>query len=401
MADRDFDLVLFGATGFTGRLVAEYLDVHAPDGVRIALAGRNPEKLESIRVGLPSKGRAWPLLKVDSGDSDSLKEVAQRARVLCTTVGPYAKYGLPVVAACAKAGTHYTDLSGEVQFMRDSIDRWSAEAQRTGARIVHSCGFDSIPSDVGAWLLHQKLGAMRRVTCVVEALRGGFSGGTFASLIHSLEEASKDRAKLRALADPYALSPDRSKEPELGPQRDQTGFAYDDFVQRWTGPFVMAAINTRVVRRTNALLDYPYGRHFRYREVSAIPKGLKGAAVAASLAGLGVASMGLLFGPTRRLITRLLPKPGEGPSEEARRSGRLRLRFYGEAEDGRRATVLIEGQGDPGYQLTSMMLAQASLALAQDEARLPRRAGVLTPMTGIGEVLIDRLRSGGLTIRVE
>ncbi|GMU62489.1 MAG: hypothetical protein AMXMBFR34_42520 [Myxococcaceae bacterium] len=401
MSTRDFDLVLFGATGFTGRLVAEYLDVHAPDGVRIALAGRNQEKLKSIRAGLPSKGRSWPLLEADSADADSLDAVARRARVLCTTVGPYAKYGLPVVAACAKAGTHYTDLTGEVQFMRDSIDAWNAEAQRTGARIVHSCGFDSIPSDVGPWLLHQELGAMKRVTYVVEALKGGFSGGTYASMLNALEEAGKDRRKLRALADPHALSPDRAKEPDLGPQRDQTGFSYDGFVGRWTGPFVMEPINTRVVRRTNALLGYAYGRNLRYREVSGIPRGLKGLGVAARLAGLGVASLGLLFGPTRRLLARALPKPGEGPTEEARRTGRLRVRTFGEAEGGRRASVVIEGQGDPGYQLTAMMLSQASLALVLDLDRLPKRAGVLTPVTALGDVLVERLRRAGMTLTVE
>jgi short subunit dehydrogenase-like uncharacterized protein len=401
MASRDFDLVLLGATGFTGRLVAEYLDVQAPRGVRIALAGRNLEKLEAVRAGLASNGRVWPLLEVDTGVADSVNAAARRARVLCTTVGPYAKYGLPVVEACAKAGTHYVDLSGEVLFMRNSIDGWNVEAQRTGARIVHACGFDSIPSDVGVWLLHQRLGSLARATFVVEALKGSFSGGTIASLIHSLEEAGKDGAKLRALADPYALSPDRAKEPDLGHQTDQTGFAYDDFVGRWTGPFVMEPINTRVVRRTNALLGYAYGRSFRYREVSGIPRGLGGAAVVASLGGLALAMLGLRWGPSRRLLTRVLPRPGEGPGPDARRSGRLRVRVYGEAEDGRRASVLIEGQGDPGYQLTAMLFSQASLALVEEPDRLPPRAGVLTPVAALGDVLVERLRRGGLTLRLE
>lgn len=242
---------------------------------------------------------------------------------------------------------------------------------------------------------------MKRVTYVVEALKGGFSGGTYASMLNALEEAGKDRRKLRALADPHALSPDRAKEPDLGPQRDQTGFSYDGFVGRWTGPFVMEPINTRVVRRTNALLGYAYGRNLRYREVSGIPRGLKGLGVAARLAGLGVASLGLLFGPTRRLLARALPKPGEGPTEEARRTGRLRVRTFGEAEGGRRASVVIEGQGDPGYQLTAMMLSQASLALVLDLDRLPKRAGVLTPVTALGDVLVERLRRAGMTLTVE
>lgn len=402
MASRDFDLVLFGATGFTGKLVAEYLDVHAPDGVRIALAGRNPDKLEALRAGLGAKGRAFPILKADSHDADSLSAVAKRTKVVCTTVGPYAKHGMLMVAACAKAGTHYTDLTGEVQFMRDSIDAWNVEAQRTGARIVHACGFDSIPSEAGAWLLHQALGPMRRATYVVESMKGGFSGGTVASLLNALEEAAKDRARRRLMADPYALSPDRAKEPDLGRERDLTTFEFDDFAGRWVAPFVMAAINTRVVRRTNALLGYPYGRNFRYREVSGMPRGPRGVAFAAAMTGgLGALMAGLSFGPTKALLTRLLPKPGEGPSEEARRTGRLKVRVFGEAEDGRRATALIAGQGDPGYQLTSLILSQASLALALDTAKLPERAGVLTPISAMGEVLIERLRAAGMTLTVE
>jgi short subunit dehydrogenase-like uncharacterized protein len=402
MSSRDFDLVLLGATGFTGRLVAEYLDVHAPDGVRIALAGRAPEKLEALRASLGARGRAFPILRADSHDDASLAALAQQAKVVCSTVGPYAKHGLPLVAACAKAGTHYADLTGEVQFMRDSIDAWDVEARRTGARIVHACGFDSIPSDAGAWLLHRALGPMRRATYVVESMKGGFSGGTVASLLNALEEATKDRARRRLMADPYALSPDRSKEPDLGRERDLTSFEYDDFAGRWVAPFIMAAINTRVVRRSNALLGYPYGRQFRYREVSGMPRGPRGAVLAAAMTGgMGAFMAGLSFGPTRALLTRLLPKPGEGPSEETRRTGRLRLRIFGEAEDGRRATALIVGQGDPGYQLTALILSQASLALAVDTSRLPDRAGVLTPITAMGDVLIDRLRAAGMTLSVE
>jgi short subunit dehydrogenase-like uncharacterized protein len=401
MTARDFDLVLFGATGFTGRLVAEYLDVHAPDGVRIALAGRNREKLDTLKLALASKGRAWPVLIADSADADSLAAVAKRTKVVCSTVGPYAKYGLPLVAACAKAGTHYTDLTGEVQFMRDSIDSWNVEAQRTGARIVHACGFDSIPSEVGPWLLHQKLGPMKRATYVVEAMKGGFSGGTIASMLNMFEDMERDPSRRRLMGDPYALSPDRSKEPDLGKERDQSGFTFDDFVGRRTAPFVMAAVNTRVVRRTNALLGYPYGRQFRYSEVSAVPRGPRGLAFSVTLAGLGFATMGLAIKPVRNVLSRFLPKPGEGPSEEDRRTGRLKVRVFGEAEDGRRATALIAGQGDPGYQLTSLMLSQASLALALDSERLPPRAGVLTPISAMGDVLVERLRSAGMTLLIE
>jgi short subunit dehydrogenase-like uncharacterized protein len=402
MTSRDLDMALLGATGFTGRLVAEYLDVHAPDGVRIALAGRNLEKLEALRASLGAKGRACAVVRADSHDIASLDALARRTSVVCTTVGPYAKYGMATVAACAKAGTHYADLTGEALFMRDSIDAWNGEAQRTGARVVHACGFDSIPSDVGVWLLAQALGPMRRATYVVEGLRGGFSGGTVASLIHAMEEASRDPARRQLMEDPYALSPDRSSEPDLGDERDQLGVRPDDFVGHWTAPFVMASVNTRVVRRTNALLSHAYGRQFRYREVSAVPKGLRGLPVAVALTGgLGALLAGLSFSPTRRLLARLLPQPGSGPSEETRRNGRMRIRVHGEAEDGRRAAVVIAGEGDPGYQLTALFLSQAALALALDQPRLPPRAGVLTPISALGDVLVDRLRAAGIRLTLE
>jgi short subunit dehydrogenase-like uncharacterized protein len=317
--------------------------------------------------------------------------------VICTTVGPYAKYGLPLVEACAKAGTHLCDLTGEVQFMRDSIDRYDAIAKQSGARIVHTCGFDSIPSDLGVWVLHRALGKLTRVTGVVESLRGGFSGGTFASLLNGMEEAMGDRARRRMMADPYGLSPDRSKEPDLGNERDLATFRYDDFTQRWIAPFVMASINTRVVRRSNALLDYAYGRGFRYAEVSGMGTGVGGAIRAAGLtAGMG-AFLGALSMPlTKKLLVSRLPKPGEGPSEEARNAGRVRIRMIAETEGGKRAALLIKGEGDPGYKLTSLLLGQSALCLAFDGDRLPARAGCLTPATAMGDLLVDRLRAGGM-----
>ncbi len=271
--NRDLDLVLFGATGFTGRLVAEYLSTHAPEGTRIALAGRSAQKLEGIRATLGPGAKAWPVLVADSGDAASLERMARQTKVVCTTVGPYAKYGLPLVEACAKAGTHSCDLTGEPLFMRESIDRFDAVAKQSGARIVHTCGFDSIPSDLGVLALHEVLGKLARVTYVVEVLKGGFSGGTVASLLNSLDQVKADRSKLRVMGDPYGLSPDRAIEPKLGNERDLNGFKFDDFVGQWVGPFIMASINTRVVRRSNALLGYAYGRSFRYAEVMGMKRG--------------------------------------------------------------------------------------------------------------------------------
>jgi short subunit dehydrogenase-like uncharacterized protein len=398
---KDHDLVLLGATGFTGRLVAGYLAAHVPQGLRVALAGRSSSKLEEVRRGLPTAASTWPLLEVDSLREADMARLAASTKVVCTTVGPYARSGLPLMAACAAAGTHSCDLTGETLFMRDSIDRFHAQAQASGARLVHSCGFDSIPSDLGVLVLHGALGPMRRATYAVESMRGGFSGGTFASMLDTLEQGLASRDRRRVMADPYALSPSRQDDPSGRDERDLVSVRHDDFVGGWTAPFVMAAVNTRVVRRSNALLGYPYGKAFRYAEVSGTGRGPRGLARAVAMtAGLGAFAAALANPLTRRLVVSRLPKPGEGPSEEARRSGRIRIRIHGEAEDGRRASVLVAGKGDPGYQLTSVMLGETALCLAQDLDRLPARAGVLTPATALGSTLVERLRAAGMTFEV-
>ncbi len=391
---RSFDVVLFGATGFTGRLVAEYLRRHAPAGTRLALAGRNEARLKAL-------GFDWPVVLADAGDPGSLAALAAQTRVVCTTVGPYAKYGLPLVEACARAGTHYCDLTGEPQFMRASIDL-AHQLVKDGARIVHTCGFDSIPSDLGVQHLAEALGPLKRATYTVVSLRGGTSGGTIASALTMMEAAGKDPALRRLLADPYSLSPRREAEPDLGPQPDFFGPRYDDFVGQWVTPFFMASVNTRVVRRSNALLGHAWGRALRYEEVWGMKTGAAGFLRAGAVAsGLGAFFGALAFSPTRALLTPLLPKPGEGPDEAARDSGRMRVRVYGESETGARAAVLVTGEGDPGYKLTAVMLGQSALCLAHDEPQLPRVAGVLTPATAMGAVLRARLVASGMGFTVE
>jgi short subunit dehydrogenase-like uncharacterized protein len=404
MTTRAWDIVLFGATGFTGALVAEYLARHAPADVRLALAGRNRGKLEAVKRGLPDGGVRFGLLLGDSGDPASMRAIAEQTRVLCTTVGPYAKYGLPVVEACARAGTHYCDLTGEPQFMRRAIDLADAIAQASGARLVHTCGFDSIPSDLGLLTLHEFLkaqgasGQFKRVTLAVTAMKGGFSGGTVASLLNGIEEATADRAVRRLMGDPYALSPDRAKEPELGRQRDLASVRHDDFLGTWTAPFVMASVNTRVVRRSNALLGYAYGRELDYREVTALRGGVKGLVFGAAMAaGMGALVASQVFRPTKKLVQRLLPSPGEGPDQAARDAGFFRFRIEGETLEGQRVHAKVVGTADPGYGETAKMLSHAALCLAQDEAKLPKRAGVLTPATAMGMTLVERLRGAGMT----
>jgi short subunit dehydrogenase-like uncharacterized protein len=405
--DRELDVVVFGATGFVGRLVAAYLADHAPGGVRIGLAGRSAERLAGIRSGLGAGASAWPLLVADAADPASVAVLARSARVVATTVGPYRRHGLALVEACATAGTDYADLSGEVLFIRDSIDRYHDVAAGTGARIVHSCGFDSIPSDLGVLSLHQAAcadgtGDLEDTTLVVTDLKGGVSGGTLASAMGQQDEAASIAERLRVVQDPYALSPDRPAEPDLGGEHDLDWASYERELGIWVGPFLMAGINTRVVRRSNALQGWAYGRRFRYREVTGFGTGPAGAVQAAAVsAALKAMTAGLAFRPSRALLGPLLPAPGEGPSEKTRRAGFFRIEVRTRTSAGLGYLAKIEAQGDPGYAATSVMLSESALCLALDRDRLPDRAGVLTPATAMGAALTDRLRSAGHTITVQ
>jgi short subunit dehydrogenase-like uncharacterized protein len=399
---RDLDVVLYGATGFVGKLTAEYLARSAPEGARIGLAGRSEEKLERLRAQLGARAADWPLLVADSQDRTALDAIAARTTTVATTVGPYRKYGMPLVEACAAAGTHYADLAGETLFMRETIDRLDAPAKASGARVVHTCGFDSIPSDLGVFVLHQAAGELGDTTFVVRRLKGALSGGTFASMKGTVDEVRADRSLLKVIGDPYALSPDRGAEPDLGREQDLRGVEHDDELETWLGPFVMATINTRVVRRSNALQDFAYGRRFRYREVMAFGDGLAGRARATAVAaGTGGLTMGLAIPPARFVLDRVLPDPGEGPSEELIRTGYYRIEVHTQTPSGERWVARVEAQGDPGYGATAVMLGESALCLALDAERLPDRAGVLTPATAMGGALVDRLRAAGQTLEAE
>ena len=397
-------MVVFGATGFVGRLLAGYLAGHAPGGVSIGLAGRSERRLADVRAGLGGAASGWPLLVADSADPVSVGALARAARVVVSTVGPYRAQGLPLVAACAEAGTDYADLAGEVLFIRDSIDRCHDVAARTGARIVHCCGFDSVPSDLGVLLLHHAAraddaGDLQDTTLVVTALRGGISGGTLASLTAQQDEARASAERRRVVEDPYALSPDRAAEPDVGDERDLDWARYDGELRMWTGPFAMAGINTRVVRRSNALQSWAYGRRFRYREVTGFGAGPAAPALAAvASAALKAAEAGLAFGPSRALLSPLLPAPGQGPGEKTRRTGYFRIQIHTRTSAGGRYLGTIEAQGDPGYAATSVMLGETALCLALDQDHLPDRAGVLTPATAMGAALAARLRAAGHTL---
>jgi short subunit dehydrogenase-like uncharacterized protein len=381
--DRDHDLVLFGATGFVGRLTAEHLAATAPDGLRVALAGRSSDKLAALRDELGPAAAGWALEVADAGDPDEMAGLAARSRVIATSVGPYLRYGTPLVEACARSGTHYADLTGEVLFIRRTADRLHDLAASTGARIVHACGFDSVPSDLGVALLHERAqaegsGELTTTTLLVRSLKGGASGGTLASMRGMVEEVRRDPEARRLLTDPYALSPDRTAEPSA-PQPDQWRPRRDPHLGVWTAPFFMASFNTRVVRRSNALQGWSYGKAFRYHETMGVGRGPAAPLLATGIsAGLGIGMAGMALGP-RRLLDRVLPSPGEGPGEEARRNGRFRFDTTADTTGGNRYRAIVAAQGDPGYAATAVMFGQSALALALDGDALPDAAGVLTP----------------------
>ncbi|WP_299449270.1 trans-acting enoyl reductase family protein [uncultured Serinicoccus sp.] len=400
---RDIDIALLGATGFVGRLVAEHLVQAAPDGVVVGLAGRSRERLEQVRAGLGVRAADWPLLVADSGDAATLRALADRSRVVVSTVGPYQRHGIPIVEACAAAGTDYADLTGEVLFVREAVDRFHDRARESGARVVVSCGFDSVPSDLGVHLLHRAAqedgaGGLTDTTLWVREGRGGVSGGTVDSLRLQLERTREDPALRRVVGDPFALSGGHRGAPA---QREHWRPFVEEGSGRWAVPFFMAPYNTRVVRRSDALLGGGYGARFRYRELVANGRGARGALRARTL----VAAMGGLVGAMsvpglRSLVDRALPSPGEGPNRERREAGSFRTETTTTTEDGSRYAATVAAQGDPGYAATSVMLGQSALVLLATRDEPGREGGVLTPAAALGDDLVQALRRQGFTLDV-
>ncbi|WP_405216582.1 saccharopine dehydrogenase family protein [Agrococcus sp. Ld7] len=400
--ERDLDLTLFGATGFVGRLVAEHLVRAAPTGLRVGLAGRSRERLEAVRDGLGPSAAAWPLLLADSEDEDSLRALAERSRVVLTTVGPYQRHGVPLASACAAAGTDYADLTGEVLFVRELIERCHETARASGARIVVSCGFDSVPSDLAVHLLHGRAradgaGALGDTTMRVRHARGGVSGGTVDSLRLQQRRVGADPALGRIVADPAALS---GGAPIAAGQPDVRRPFLDAETGEWNAPFVMAGYNTRVVRRSDAL-GGGYGDRFRYREVLPTGRRVGGRIRAAAIAAGMVVGAAVMATPwLGSIVDRVLPAPGDGPSEQRRSSGSFRLETTTRASSGRVYRAVVAAQGDPGYAATAVMLGQAGLSLAVDGDRCTTAGGVLTPAVAMGDVLVERLRAQGFTLAV-
>jgi len=414
LEDRPIDVIVYGATGFTGKLVAEYLAEHTVDaGVKWAIGGRSKAKLEAVRRDLAAKDEALadlPIFIADSHDIAALERMVGEARVICTTVGPYAKYGRDLASACARYGTSYCDLTGEPTFVRAVIDECHEIARNTRARLVTCSGYDSIPSDLGTYMAwdyakrtHGEGLAWAKV--FTGRTKGTASGGTIASMLNLMDAAKKNRDVRRLLLDPHGLDPERGKGPRDPFEDDQRGVRFDKDINSWTAPFVMASINARVVRRSHALLREEgggYGQRFRYNEAMSFRPGPRGLVTAASVtAALGSFFTAAAFKPTRGLLERFfLPAPGEGPSREEIENGFFEMHVVAKTESGKRLRGRVAGTKDPGYGATAKMLAESAMCLAKDGARLEPRFGVLTPASAMGMRLAERLRDAGMTFDV-
>jgi len=406
MADREYDIVVWGASGFTGRLVAEYLTRRSKDlpNLRWAMAGRNHTKLEQIRSDLNADD--IDILIADSHDTDSLTTLVQRARVIISTVGPYALYGSELVKACAAHGTDYCDLAGEVQWIREMINVADEPARESGARIVHCCGFDSVPFDMGVWVAQQNMQQAhgvfsKTVTGLMRRMKGSFSGGTFASMINMMEEASGSPSLRKALTNVGMLLPEPSRYISRPACESRVTWSVEG--DTWTAPFVMTPINSRIVQRTNALLGSPWGEDFSYEEAVATGPGISGRTRAmAMLAGTGGFMLAAALKTTRKLLQRFLPEPGEGPDKLARESGYYRAEMIAHhpTKSDADIRVNVEGDMDPGYGSTSKILAECALCLALDDLKTP--GGSWTPASAMGAALQTRLEThAGLRFTVK
>jgi short subunit dehydrogenase-like uncharacterized protein len=411
--DRHYHIVVGGATGVAGGLLAEYLtEQYTPDTLSLALGGRNEERLDSLATELVEQRPAWadlPTVIADATDPERLRAMTRDTAVVATTVGPYTKYGSPLVEACIETGTDYCDLTGEVNWIRETVDRYHDEAVAAETRIVHSCGFDSVPADIGTLLVQsfatEEFGApCETVRIYVEDASGGVSGGTLASFGELFEAVSNDPVARETLRNPYSLAPPGERDGvDRGSQRLPRK---DRLRSEWTAPSPMAAVNERVVRRSNALLNYPYGREFRCSEVIPTGQWVPGVAGASLVSGgLGLFGAAMSISPLRSGIRRFLfPDPGEGPTERQMENGHFTVRVLGRgtATDGPFTVEAVFGADrDPGYGATARMLGESAMCLLRDETDSPLDGGVLTPASGIGEPLVDRLRAVGFTITVD
>ena len=408
--NRPYAVVLYGATSFVGQITAKYLSQFLADSndVEWAIAGRDEEKLKKLQSEISDSGSAKKvdIIIANSNDEASLDEMTKQAKVVISTVGPYLKYGEPLIKSCANNGTDYVDLTGEAIFIKDMMDKYQDTASQSGARIVNSCGFDSIPSDLGVYFTQQQAEKQFDEVCEkihmrVKAAKGGLSGGTVASMATIFEEVGKDKSRRKQVANPYLLNDDADA-PNVR-QKNISKPEYDSEHSRWLAPFVMASINTRIVHRTNQLTDYEYGREFKYDEAMWMKDGVKGQLTSYALsAGLFGFATTMMFKPSRELLSKhVLPKSGSGPPKSEQENGYFDIRFFGYTASNDSISTKVTGDRDPGYGSTSRMLAQSALCLAQDISHKDIKGGFWTPASAMGDKLIARLEEhSGLSFEV-
>jgi short subunit dehydrogenase-like uncharacterized protein len=401
---KKYDVVLYGASGFVGRQTVAYFAAH-PEvrtrRLRWALAGRSGSKLESVRASIPGAQKAG-IVVAEAHDAPAMDALAASARVVLSTAGPFALYGSELVAACVRHGTHYVDITGETPWVKGLIDQHHEQAEKNGVRIIPFCGFDSIPSDLSAWLANEALQANDGEGCVrvkvAFSIRGGFNGGTMASMFNMLANGQSTQ-----MGDPFLLNPPGQRPPTGAAHADPVAPRYDRDFSAWLGPFMMSTINTRVVRRSAALLGY--AEDFGYQEYLRLGRGPAAALAATTLSVGSVTSQAALrLSPVRWVAQKLAPAPGEGPSEARMDGGSFRARWVGEGASGQKVSGVIADQGDPGNRATTKMLCESALCLALQLDELPggrRLGGLLTPASGLGDVLVRRLRAAGMTLETD
>ena len=401
--DKKYDIVVWGASGFTGRLVCEYLFKNYTkknSTLKWAIAGRNINKLKGIRKDFIND--TIPIIIANCNDIDSLNELTKSTKVVCTTVGPYAKYGSKLVQSCIKNKTHYCDLAGEVQWIHKMIQENHEIAERNKVKIVNCCGFDSIPSDMGVYFIYQwlknKNQSIKSIDMRVAGVKGGISGGTYASLNNVIKESYEDKEIYKILSNPYSLNPNGYQKGE--DKNDLRKVIYDKVSKKWISPFIMASINTKIVRRSNAISGFKYGKNFRYSEATTGGKGFKG-----KIKGY-LNAFPLIFVAAKpksilkMIANTILPKPGQGPSKIKRENGYYNMKFYIRTNESKNMIARVIGDMDPGYGSTAKMLAESAVCLAKDD--LKESYGVLTPSTAMGELLLNRLKeNAGLCFMFE
>ena len=398
---RKYDLLIWGATSFTGKLVTEYLfNKYGSSKIKWAIAGRNLDKLKKIRSEVADE--KIPMFIADSFDEESLSKFVKKTKVVCSTVGPYSLYGTKLVKLCVENNTNYCDITGEAHWIRNLIDQFHEEAKSKKIKIVNSCGFDSIPSDMGVYFIQNEIKKTYKnyanfIKMRVAGIRGGISGGTYGSINNLLKEAYSNKKIFRVLNNPYGLNPKNKMEGM--DKKDLRKIIFDKESNSWIYPFIMAGINTKVVRRSHALTNFQYGKDFRYEEAMMSGKGISGL-LKAILAAFPLAMIGL--NPNsflKKIVNSYMPKPGEGPGLEKRKNGFYNLRFYVTIDERRKAFAKVVGDNDPGYGSTSKMLAESALCLAFD--KLPENYGVVTPSIAMGNQLLERLRNNaGLNFQI-